>query len=46
MIQQENWSNYSKKYLRHPKNPEFVTGRVNIINDRKKKILPWNAKAR
>ncbi len=29
------WSDYSKKSLRHPKNAEFVTGRVNIINERK-----------
>lgn len=28
------WSNYGKKYLRHPRNAEFVTGRVNIINQR------------
>lgn len=28
------WSDYSKKHLRHPNNAEFVTGRVNIINER------------
>ena len=29
------WSQYSKKHLRHPNNKEFVTGRVNIRNNRK-----------
>lgn len=33
-MKSNEWSDYSKKYLRHPRNAEFVTGRVNIINQR------------
>lgn len=33
-MKENDWSNYSKKHLRHPRNAEFVTGRVNIINQR------------
>jgi hypothetical protein len=33
-MNQDDWSDYSKKRLRHPRNAELVTGRVNIINQR------------
>lgn len=33
-MKSNDWNNYSKKYLRHPRNAEFVTGRVNIVNQR------------
>jgi len=33
MIEQE-WTSYGRKYLRHPKNRDLITGRVNIINKR------------